>query len=93
MLTRKDFGMHVTGRVDSKSELKHRSGKTQKGADYSFWQQSITLAMGGSQVEVVYRADSDPGHDLCSLDLDDIVRLKVQNPREFGGKMSFDVAE
>jgi len=93
LLTRADFGVHVTGRVDSLSEVQHRSGKTQKGSDYSFYQQTLTLAMGGQMVEVVFRADSDPAGPLAAFDLDEAVRIKVENPRVFNGRVSFDVAK
>lgn len=44
-------------------------------------------------IEVVYRADKDPGAALCVLELDEVVRLKVENPRIFNGKVSFDIAK
>jgi hypothetical protein len=93
MLTRANFGLHVTGRIDSISELQHREGKTQKGSDYSFYQQSVTVTLGGSLVEVVFRTDTDPKAPLVTYQLDDIVRLRVENPRIFNGKVSFDVAK
>ena len=93
MLTRADFGCHVTGRVDSVSELQHRQGTSNGGKSYSFFQQTATLALGGQMVEVVHRADSDPHGPLCSYELDEIVRVKVENPRVFNGRVSFDVAK
>jgi len=93
MLTRSHFGIHVTGRVDSISEVSHRSGKTQKGSDYSFYQQTITLAMGGQMVEIVSRADSDPRGPLFTYELDEAVRIKVENPRVFNGRVSYDAAK
>jgi len=92
MLTSAMRGMFLIGRVDSVSDVQHREGKTQKGSDYSFYQQTATLTLGGSMVEVVYRADKDPGAILCPLGLDELVRVKVENPRIFNGKVSFDIA-
>lgn len=89
-MTRKDYGIHVTGRVDSVTELQHRSGTSAKGSAYSFYQQVATLALGGEMVEVVFRADANPGGPLCHYELDDVIRVKVHNPRIFGGRVSFD---
>lgn len=40
--------------------------------------------------EVVFRADEDPGRDLVPFELDEAVRLKVENPRTFNNSVSFD---
>ena len=93
MLTRAHYGIHVTGRIDAISELNHRQGQTQKGSAYSFWQQSVILAMGGTSVEVVFRSDSEPKGDLIAYELDQVVKLKVENPRIFNGKTSFDISK
>lgn len=82
--------MHVTGRVDSVSAVENRKGTTQKGAAYSFWQQTVTLALGGQMVEVVYRSDDQPPGALFSFELDDAVRIKVGAPRVFNGRVSYD---
>lgn len=82
--------MHVTGRVDSVSESENRKGKTQAGKDYSFWQQTMTLALGGHMVEVVYRADSEPSGPLCPHGEDEVCRVKVGTPRIFNGRVSYD---
>jgi len=91
-LTRADYGIHVTGRVDSVSEVEHRQGTTKSDKAYSFFQQTVTLALGGQMVEVVYRSDSQPAGALCAFALDDVVRLKVGNPRVFNGRVSYDAA-
>lgn len=93
MLSRADYGLHVTGRIDSIGDVDHKSGTSAKGTAYSFYQQVITLTLGGSMVEVGYRSDTNPTRPLCSHKLDDIVRLKVSNPRIYNGKVSFDIAD
>lgn len=93
MLTRAQFGLHVTGRVDSVGELTHRQGTAKNGSAYSFWQQNMTLALGGSMVEVAYRADADPGGPLVPFELDDAVRVKVEKPRIFNGVVAFDAVK
>ena len=86
-------GIFITGMVDSVTEVQHRSGKTQKGGDYSFWQQTATFAIRGAMVEVVARADQDPRGPLLNFELDDVATVKVENPRVFNGKVSFDIAK
>lgn len=82
--------MEVCGRVDLVTEVMHRKGKSAKGNEYDFYQQVVTLALGGHQAEVVYRSDDAPMGPLVDLELDSIVRLRVRNPREFNGSVSFD---
>jgi hypothetical protein len=91
VLTRADFGVVVCGRVDSVGDLTNRTGKTKQDKDYSFWQQTASLTVGGEIIEVVYRSDSEPVGILCPLVLDEIVRVKVTKPRVFNGKTSFDI--
>lgn len=93
LLTRSHFGMHVTGRVDSVSDVQYRHGKTEKGGSYAFWQQTITLALGGLMVSVNKTYDVDPGTPKVHFDLDSIVRLKVEKPRVYNGAISFELAE
>lgn len=85
--------MHITGRVDSVSELTNKSGTSQKGSVYSFWQQIATIALGGQMVEIIFRADKEPSGLLCDLQLDQVVRVKVENPRIFNGRVSFDASK
>ncbi len=85
--------MHVTGRIDSITEVEHRAGNSTGGKAYSFYQQVASVTLGGSIVEVVFRADSEPKEALCKYELDQVVRFKVQNPRIFNGKVSFDLAK
>lgn len=92
-MTRSHFGMHVTGRIDSISEVQHKEGTTQKGGKYSFYQQTASVTMGGSIVEVCTTSDQDPKSPLINHQLDEIVRFKVQNPRIFNGKVSFDISK
>lgn len=74
------------------SELAHRSGVSQaSGKAWEFYQQTVSLSIGGAMIDVNFRADTDPGKPLCSFELDSIVRLKVENPRIYAGKVSFDV--
>jgi len=82
--------MHCTGRVDSLTDVENRSGTSAKGNAYSFFQQTATIAMGGEMVEVVFRADKEPSGPLCSYELDQMVRIKVEKPRIFNGRTSFD---
>lgn len=84
--------MHVTGRVDSVSSVDFRSGKTQAGKDYSFYQQVLTLALGGQMVEVIFRSEKEPSGSLTNHDLDDVIRIKVEKPRIFNARVSFDAA-
>lgn len=91
MLTRAEFGLHLKGRIDAVSIVKHSEGTTLSGKKYSFYQQIATVTVGKSQYEVVYRADSDPKGELCPFELDDKVSLRVENPRVFNGKVSFDI--
>ena len=44
-------------------------------------------------VEVVARADQDPRGPLLNFELDDVATVKVENPRVFNGKVSFDIAK
>jgi len=92
MLSRANFGLHLTGRIDAISDVKHSQGTTAKGSSYSFYQQTASVSIGGTMFEVVARADSPPSGNLIHFELDQVVRLKVQNPRIFNGKVSFDIA-
>ena len=80
----------MTGRVDSVGDVENRAGTTEKGKGYSFWQQKASLALGGLMVEVVYQSDDEPKSPLCVLELDQIVKIKVEKPRVFNGRVSFD---
>lgn len=40
--------------------------------------------------EVVFRSDKNPNGPLCDYELDQKVRVKVENPRIFGGSVAFD---
>lgn len=82
--------------MDSKTAVQHREGKTDKGKDWSFYQQTITVSVGGDMYEVNFRADNEPvpaGSDLCLYDLDEVVRIRVGSPRVYAGKVSFDAAQ
>lgn len=92
-LTRADYGLHLTGMVDACSEVTHRQGTTEKGKSWSFYQQVIGLAVGGELYEITYRTESDPGVTLCPYELDDKVRIKVENPRSYNGKVTFDACK
>ncbi|MEM1085437.1 MAG: hypothetical protein AAGI48_15100 [Verrucomicrobiota bacterium] len=91
-MTRSAFGLHVTGRIDAIGELRHRSGKASSGADYSFWQQAVSVAVGGAMFEVNYRSNDEPSGPLVPFELDQPVRLKVEKPRVYNGTVSFDAA-
>ncbi len=93
MLTRANYGTTVCGRVEHLTGVIHREGQSEKGKKYSFYQQTVTLTMGQSQVEVNATADSDPGAALFGFDLDEVVRLKVVTPRIYNGKVSYDLAK
>lgn len=82
--------MHVTGRVDALTDVTHREGTTAGGKHWSFYQQLATLALGGEQVEVAFRSDTPPAGPLFVAELDSIVKIKVEKPRIFNGKASFD---
>ncbi|MBB5349872.1 hypothetical protein HNR46_000093 [Haloferula luteola] len=93
MLTRADYGLAITGRVDAIEPLRHRQGVGKgSGQPYSFWQQSASIAIGGEMFEVNFRADTDPGGDLVPFELDEVVRIRVGAPRVYNGKTSFDAA-
>jgi len=92
-LSRADFGMHLTGRVDAVGPVAHKAGTSKGGASYSFYQQVIAMSIGGQMYEVGYRSDKQPSGDLCPHHLDDVVKIKVENPRQFNGKISFDASQ
>ena len=93
LLTRKDYGMHVTGMIDSITPVTHRQGTTAAGKPWQFYQQTITLALGGDQVEVAFRSDTPPTGPLFVCELEDRVKIKVEKPRVFNGKVSFDAVQ
>jgi len=93
MLNRSHFGLHVTGRIDSITEVTHRQGTTTKGGNYSFYQQTASVTVGGQLYEIVARSDSEPKGNLIDYQLDQIVRFKVESPRIFNGKVSFDISK
>ena len=90
MLTRANYGLHLTGRIDAVTPVQHRQGTAKNGNPYSFFQQTICISVGGEMFEVGYRADEDPKGPLANVELDEVVRIKVKNPRLYGGKISFD---
>jgi hypothetical protein len=83
----------VCGRIDSVNEPQHRSGQTEKGKKYEFYQQTISLAMGGSSVDVNFRSEHPISSPLTENHLDEIRRFKVGNPRTYNGKLSFDAID
>ena len=76
--------------MEQVSEVRHRQGKTEKGKDYAFYQQTLTLAVEGKMLEINQTADEEPKAPMFSFGLDDYVKIKVMNPREFKGRVSFD---
>jgi len=69
---------------------KHREGVSAKGNKYEFYQQTITLAMGGSSADVNFTSDEPILHPITEDALDQVRRFKVGNPRTYQGKLSFD---
>jgi len=84
----------VVGRVEQVSECAHRSGTSaSSGKPWSFYQQTVSLTVGLSMVDVNFRADEQPSGPLCVFELDEIVKIKVENPRSYAGKTSFDACK
>jgi len=44
-------------------------------------------------VEVIARADREPSGPLLPYELDQIVECRVENPRIFNGRVSYDLAK
>jgi len=83
----------VCGRVDAYQPPVLRSGVNEKGKPYSFWQEVVTVTVGRNQYEVKCRTDKEPAAPHFRVELDEIVKLRVENPFNYNGSVSFDITK